>query len=171
MEQYLEHVTWSVEAFRFKGYSVWESHLEIITCYYICVWRNPERRWLRTQPCETPSFRECNEESPRGVQLKRHMSISVLYAVLHTRGIPRGNQWIPWPQAFYSCCVSQNVVTWIACIQTGLALKYIFQSPTSGLLNQNFRELYQGFEFLISDSHFATQDDSGLLDETEHVNK
>ena len=50
-------------------------------------------------------------------------------------------------------------------------LKCIFQGPTSGLLEENFRRFYQGFEFLIRDSQSATQDDSGLLDEMEQVNK
>ena len=61
MEQYLENIIGSAEALRIKGYNVRESDLEIVTCH-IWVKRNPGRRWLRTQPRGTPSFREWSEK-------------------------------------------------------------------------------------------------------------
>jgi hypothetical protein len=53
-------------------------------------------------------------------------------------------------------------------------------SSTSGLQNQNFRRLWQEFEFLVSDGHSGTQEDlyseysfrtTGVLGENEHSNK
>ena len=106
-----------VEAFRIKEYNVWESNLEIKTCYYICVWRNPERRWLRTQPLK--HFHLESEMKRPQEEFSSRDRWALLYTVLLTKDILRGNQWIPSPQ--YNCCVSQNVGLWITCIETGLA--------------------------------------------------
>ena len=106
-----------VEAFGIKGYNVWESNLEIKTCYYICVWRNPERRWLRTQPLK--HFQLESEMKRPQEEFSSRDRWALLYTVLLTKDILRGNQWIPSPQ--YNCCVSQNVGLWITCIETGLA--------------------------------------------------
>ena len=106
-----------VEAFGIKGYNVWESNLEIKTCYYICVWRNPERRWLRTQPLKHFQLESEMKRPQEEFSLRDRWAL--LYTVLLTKDILRGNQWIPSPQ--YNCCVSQNVGLWITCIETGLA--------------------------------------------------
>lgn len=106
----------SVEAFKIEGYSVWESDLKIVT-YYICVKRNPERRWLRTQPWRTSSFREWGRDPERCSAQETDECCFCSMCGLSVLGFQEEISGFPdFKHFMVCCCVSQNMVKWITWI-------------------------------------------------------